>query len=116
MTDLLSMHCQTGKVDSAPFSQTQCNQFLTQLPIWQIKSIDNIKQISRVFLLKNFNLAMILSNEVAELAEHNNHHPSISIEWGKVTVTWWTHSIAGLHLNDFIMAAKTEDLFNHMNE
>ncbi|MEJ2333871.1 MAG: 4a-hydroxytetrahydrobiopterin dehydratase, partial [Desulfobulbaceae bacterium] len=50
-------------------------------------------------------------NRVAALAEEENHHPAIVTEWGKVTVSWWSHIIKGLHLNDFIMAARTEELF-----
>ena len=46
----------------------------------------------------------------AEIAEAEGHHPALLTEWGKVTVTWWTHKIAGLHRNDFIMAAKTDEL------
>jgi pterin-4a-carbinolamine dehydratase len=47
-----------------------------------------------------------------ELAEAEGHHPAILTEWGKVTVTWWTHKIKGLHRNDFIMAAKTGPLYS----
>jgi 4a-hydroxytetrahydrobiopterin dehydratase len=48
---------------------------------------------------------------VGELAEEQGHHPALLTEWGKVTVTWWTHKIKGLHRNDFIMAAKTDKLY-----
>jgi len=41
----------------------------------------------------------------------DGHHPALLTEWGKVTVTWWTHKIGGLHHNDFVMAAKTDELF-----
>ena len=39
------------------------------------------------------------------------HHPAILVEWGKVKVTLWSHEIAGLHKNDFIMASRTDDIF-----
>ncbi|MDF3015185.1 MAG: pterin-4-alpha-carbinolamine dehydratase, partial [Thermomicrobiales bacterium] len=45
-----------------------------------------------------------------ELAEEEGHHPALLTEWGKVTVSWWSHKIRGLHRNDFIMAAKTDAL------
>jgi 4a-hydroxytetrahydrobiopterin dehydratase len=51
------------------------------------------------------------TNQVGELAEKEDHHPTILTEWGKVTVTWWTHVVKGLHLNDFISAAKTDQIF-----
>src|SRR5260370_1019198 len=44
---------------------------------------------------------------VGALAEEEGQHPALPTEWGRVTVTWWTHKIRGLHRNDFIMAAKT---------
>jgi len=53
---------------------------------------------------------MTFTNQVGEIAEAQGHHPAILTEWGKVTVTWWTHKIKGLHRNDFIMAAKTDRL------
>ena len=50
-------------------------------------------------------------SKVANLAEEEDHHPEIILEWGKVTVSWWSHKIKGLHKNDFIAAAKTDCLF-----
>ena len=47
----------------------------------------------------------------SEIAEQEDHHPRIVTEWGRVAVQWWTHVISGLHRNDFIMAAKTDELF-----
>ncbi len=49
-------------------------------------------------------------NKVAELAEEQDHHPDILIHWNEVTLTFWTHAIKGLHDNDFIMAAKIDEL------
>ncbi len=48
---------------------------------------------------------------LGEQAEEEGHHPALLTEWGKVTVTWWTHKIGGLHRNDFIMAARTDETF-----
>lgn len=67
--------------------------------------------MTRTYGFNNFTEAMSFSNRVAALAEEENHHPAIVTEWGKVTVSWWSHIIKGLHLNDFVMAAKTEELF-----
>jgi pterin-4a-carbinolamine dehydratase len=55
-----------------------------------------------------FTAALALTNRIAVIAELENHHPAIVTEWGRVTVSWWTHAIAGLHVNDFIMAARTD--------
>ena len=50
------------------------------------------------------------TNAMGEISEAEGHHPGLLTEWGKVTVTWWSHSIKGLHRNDFIMAARTDEV------
>ena len=55
--------------------------------------------------------AIALADKVGEAAEEEGHHPKITVEWGRVGVEWWTHKIKGLHRNDFIMAAKTDEIF-----
>ena len=81
-----------------------------QVPEWRIVEIDGIKRLERVFKFKNFAEALKFTNQIGELAEGEGHHPAILTEWGRVTVTWWTHKIKGLHRNDFIMAAKTDKI------
>ena len=56
-----------------------------------------------------FAQALAVTNRVGEQAEEEGHHPALLTEWGKVTVSWWTHKIGGLHQNDFIMAARTDE-------
>jgi 4a-hydroxytetrahydrobiopterin dehydratase len=51
------------------------------------------------------------TNKIGSIAEVENHHPLIITEWGKVTLDWWTHKIGGLHKNDFIMAARSDELY-----
>ena len=62
--------------------------------------------------LETFSIAF--TDEVGALAEEEGHHPAILTEYGKVTVRWWTHAIGGLHKNDFIMAAKVDELFEDL--
>jgi 4a-hydroxytetrahydrobiopterin dehydratase len=62
------------------------------------------------FPFRNFTEALSFTNSVGVLAEAERHHPAILTEWGRVTVTLWTHKIRGLHRNDFIMAAKVDSL------
>jgi 4a-hydroxytetrahydrobiopterin dehydratase len=81
-----------------------------QVPSWQIVERDGIKRLERIFKFDNFAQALAFTNKVGELAEAEGHHPALLLEWGKVTVQWWTHKIKGLHRNDFIMAAKTDHL------
>jgi 4a-hydroxytetrahydrobiopterin dehydratase len=89
-------------------------EFHAQVPDWQIGERDGIKRLERVFKFKNFAEALKFTNHVGVLAEEEGHHPAILTEWGRVTVTWWTHKIKGLHRNDFIMAAKTDNVSYQM--
>ncbi|MDG7002113.1 MAG: 4a-hydroxytetrahydrobiopterin dehydratase [Nitrososphaerota archaeon] len=77
---------------------------------WSIVERDGIKRLERTFKFKDFTEALSFTNKIGKIAEEEGHHPAILTEWGKVTVTWWTHKIRGLHRNDFIMAAKTDQL------
>jgi 4a-hydroxytetrahydrobiopterin dehydratase len=77
---------------------------------WQLLEREGIARLERVFHFPSFADALAFTNRVAALAEAEGHHPALLTEWGRVTVTWWTHKIRGLHRNDFIMAAKTDVL------
>ena len=74
------------------------------------KSVGEIDNIEKLFKFKNFAEAMIFVNKVAEIAEEQDHHPDIFIKWNEVTLTLWTHAINGLFENDFILAAKIDEL------
>jgi 4a-hydroxytetrahydrobiopterin dehydratase len=82
-----------------------------QVPEWQAVEREGIKRLERIFAFPNFAQALRFTNAVGAVAEEQGHHPAILTEWGRVTVTWWTHKIRGLHRNDFIMAAKTDALY-----
>ncbi len=68
-------------------------------------------RLEKTFKFHDFDQAMAFTNLIAHEAATEDHHPAILTEWGKVTVTWWTHVIKGLHQNDFVMAAKTDKLY-----
>jgi 4a-hydroxytetrahydrobiopterin dehydratase len=78
---------------------------------WQVVEREGVKHLERVFKFKNFAEALNFTDQVGKLAEEEGHHPAILTEWGRATVTFWTHKIKGLHNNDFIMAAKTDKLY-----
>lgn len=100
------------KADSAQMNQESRLELFNDLPHWQELQENNIIKLKRTFIFKNFKAALTFTNLISELAETANHHPTITLEWGKVTVLWWTHTILGLHRNDFIMAARLNTLFN----
>jgi 4a-hydroxytetrahydrobiopterin dehydratase len=106
--------CTACHVGAPPLTDAELDKGLQQLPDWQVVTVDGVQQLTRCYKFSNFVTALGFTNAVGELAEELSHHPAILTEWGKVTVSWWTHKIKGLHENDLIMAAKTEQLFNSL--
>ncbi|ELV8626371.1 4a-hydroxytetrahydrobiopterin dehydratase [Vibrio navarrensis] len=104
------LKCEACHIDAMPLSDMEQQTLITELDGWQLLHRDGIAQLEKVYKFKNFMQAWQFSNQIAELAEQEFHHPSILLEWGKVTVTWWSHSIKGLHKNDFICAAKCDQI------
>ncbi len=112
MTTLSQGSCEACRIGAPTVSDAEAQELLRQLPDWSLINVDGIKQLQRQYAFKNFVRAMAFANELTEVAEAEGHHPGILVEWGKATVTWWSHSIKGLHHNDFIMAAKTDSLIS----
>lgn len=110
MSTLVKLKCEACRADSPQVTEPEIAQYHPQVPDWQMIERDGIKRLERVFKFKNFVQALAFTNQVGALAEAEGHHPAILTEWGKVTVTWWTHKIKGLHRNDFILAARTDAL------
>jgi 4a-hydroxytetrahydrobiopterin dehydratase len=112
MEGLAQMKCVACRGDEPPVAEEERPDLLVQVPEWHIIRVDGVDRLQRVFKFKDFAQALDFTNRVGELAEKNDHHPAILTEWGRVTVTWWTHAIKGLHRNDFIMAAKTDEIYS----
>jgi len=86
-----------------------------EVPAWAVVEREGVPRLERTFSFRNFAEALRFTNRVGELAEEEGHHPALLTEWGKVTVAWWTHKIRGLHRNDFVMAAKTDRLYEEFS-
>lgn len=110
MTDLHQMKCVACRAGEPTVTNGEIYMLHPQIPEWQVKEVDVVKRLERVFKFKNFAQALEFTNKVGALAEEEDHHPMIITEYGRATITWWTHKIGGLHKNDFIMAAKTDQL------
>jgi 4a-hydroxytetrahydrobiopterin dehydratase len=110
MSELSEMKCTACRGDEPTLTDAEIAELRQQVPEWQVVKREGIKRLERVFRFRNFAQALAFTNRVGEQAEEEGHHPALLTEWGKVTVTWWTHKIGGLHRNDFIMAAKTDEL------
>ena len=82
-----------------------------EVPNWELVEVDGVRRLRRVFSFDDFAQALAFTDALGAVAEAQGHHPALLTEWGRVTVSWWTHKIKGLHRNDFIMAAKTDALY-----
>jgi len=110
MNELVQLHCRPIAANTPRFTGREIRRLKAKLPSWETHEKRGELRLEKSFQFKDFNQAVAFTNQVAQLANNEDHHPAILTEWGKVTVTWWTHKIKGLHMNDFIMAAKTEQL------
>jgi 4a-hydroxytetrahydrobiopterin dehydratase len=109
--ELRELKCVPCRGGDPSLTDDQIQELHPQVPEWGVVELDGIKRLERVFKFRNFKDALAFTVKVGDLAEAEDHHPTLKTEWGKVTVTWWTHVIKGLHQNDFVMAAKTDQLY-----
>ena len=109
--ELASETCVACHPNSPKVSAQEAEALLAGLPGWEVETAGGIDRLSHRFRLANFRAALEFANRVGELADEADHHPEITIEWGAATVHWWTHTIHGLHRNDFIMAARTTSVY-----
>jgi 4a-hydroxytetrahydrobiopterin dehydratase len=110
MERLTQQTCVACRRDAPQVTEAEIAAFRPQIPDWELVELDGIMRLRRVFSADDFAGALELTTRIGELAEAEGHHPALLTEWGRTTVTWWTHKIKGLHRNDFVMAAKTDEL------
>ena len=115
MEELTQQKCEACRVGAPAVTPEEIARLQPQVPEWQIVTEDGIRKLARTFNLKDFKAAIAFTDGVGEAAESEGHHPRIVTEWGRVTVTWWTHKIRDLHVNDFIMAAKTDAIYRRLS-
>lgn len=107
---LAQQHCEPCVMGTRPLPSDEVNRLLPSIGRWKKLQVDAVDRLQRDYHFRDFRDAFAFATKVATLAEHENHHPSMTVEWGMVRVSWWTHKVNGLHINDFIMAAKTDAL------
>ncbi|GAC1468561.1 MAG: 4a-hydroxytetrahydrobiopterin dehydratase [Chamaesiphon sp.] len=108
MENLTQKKCTACSGDEPPVTHEEIAQLKPQIPDWNIVEVEGELRLERLYKFPDFKTALAFTDSVGAEAENQGHHPALLTEWGKVTVTWWTHAISGLHQNDFIMAAKTD--------
>jgi 4a-hydroxytetrahydrobiopterin dehydratase len=110
MSALTNEKCTACRRDSPRVTDAEIGELKPMIPEWTLVERDGIRRLERVFTFANFAEALRFTDRVGVVAEEEGHHPAILTEWGRVTVTLWTHKIRNLHRNDFIMAAKLDSL------
>jgi 4a-hydroxytetrahydrobiopterin dehydratase len=105
-------HCVAVTRRSKAVDAAERAQLSAEIHDWTTVTRDGVERLERVFKFKDFAKALAFSNRVGAVADAEDHHPALLTEWGRVTVTWWTHVVDGLHRNDFVMAARTERIYS----
>ena len=108
MNDLSQKHCVPCEGDAEPLTVAEAQKFLSSLHDWQLS--DDACLLSKTIVCKDFVEALGMANKIGEIAERENHHPDLSVSWGKLGITLSTHAITGLSENDFILAAKIDKM------
>lgn len=105
---LSEKRCVSCEGDALAFGQKDITKYLRQLNRgWRVIGG---KKLTKEFRFKNFVQSMGFANQVALIAQAEDHHPDIQISYSKVVIELWTHAIGGLSENDFILAAKIDQL------
>ncbi len=111
MQDLINQKCQPCEGGVPPFSEAKAQEYLTQVQGWRADK--EFKKIEGNFKFNNFKEALDFVNKVGQLAEKEGHHPDILLHsYNQLKVILVTHAIGGLSNNDFIMAAKIDNMLN----
>lgn len=105
--------CLPCRQDATPLTADEATALLPAIPKWTLVQRDGISQLELIHRCNDFAAALALANRVGELAEAEDHHPELIVEWGRLTIRYWTHTLRGLHRNDFILAARTSRLLEN---
>ena len=108
MVDLKEQKCEACSGNTPKFDEKQISDNLSKLDNWSIN--DEQKMIYKKFNFKTFKQALNFTNKVGEIADLEGHHPDISLGWGYSLIMLHTHAIQGLSINDFIIAAKIDEI------
>ena len=113
MKSLIEKKCVACEGDTIPFDVSEIHKYQKKVDGWNItKNEKEIFFLIKKFIFKNFLESQKFINEVGRISEREGHHPDIIFGWGYAEIKITTHAIKGLSENDFILAAKIDNLFN----
>ena len=109
MNSLVNEKCKIARSGSSSITGSELSNYMEIVSGWELKNRDDLLILSKNFEYSKYLSGLNFVKDIANISEENNHHPRIVFEYSMVIVQWWTHSINGLHRNDFVMAAKTDE-------
>ena len=113
MEDLLKKKCAPCEGGVVPFDISEIHKYQKKVDGWNIiKNDKNIFFLEKNFNFKNFKDSQNFVNNVGKISEEEDHHPDINFGWGYAKINITTHAIQGLSENDFILAAKIDQIIN----
>jgi 4a-hydroxytetrahydrobiopterin dehydratase len=111
VAELAGERCTPCRGGEPTLDENEIDALVPEVSGWRVAERDGVKRLEREFRFADFAQALDFTVRVGERAEEAGHHPALLTEWGRVTVSWWTHAIGGLHRNDFVMAARTDRVY-----
>ena len=108
--DLTKQKCEACTIDAPLIDEKRFIELLEDLDGWEVIHQD-INILCKTYSFDSYKDSVKFSMDIAKLAEDEDHHPAILLEWGSVRLQWWSHKIKGLHMNDFICAAKSDKVY-----
>jgi 4a-hydroxytetrahydrobiopterin dehydratase len=113
MSTLLEKKCTACELGAPLVLEKDQPELLKDLDGWLVDK-SNISKLVKIFKFSNYLQTLNFVNLIADLAESEDHHPKVTFEWGTVCLEWWSHKIEGLHMNDFICAAKSDEIYTSL--
>ena len=114
MNNILNKRVSHDKKDKILLHKSELKQYFSNLTDWQIRTIDKKNTLYKSYKLNSFSHAIQFAEKINVIANKNDHHPRLIINWGKLEIYWWSHDMGGINMNDVIMAHNTDTLFKSM--
>lgn len=109
-TPLADRHCVACKPGTPTLPRDEVETLLQQLQGWTVVERDGHLQLTKTYRFKAFLPGVALVNAIAQVAEAEAHHPDLHLSYGSLRVDLWTHAAGGLTENDFVLAAKMDQI------
>lgn len=111
METIAQEQCVPCRGDTPRLTDAETDRLRVNTPMWDMVDVGGVPQLHRTFAFDSYPDGLAFAMRVGQLAQDQDHHPVITIRYKAVTLEWYTHAINGLHRNDFIMAAKSDEAY-----